>query len=151
MKLGLCDHYAEMFAETRAALEAEGVEVLTEVLDVLDEDPLRRCFRASVRRSGRATRCPLQRCWRHINGVRFEATSHAELLPGFLLTGLSLESSVKLTGTVEWATVGDDIRYDGKVAGPGFIGTVDVKPAPIDVDVTPTEAFPRMREMPMLR
>ena len=83
--------------------------------------------------------------------MRFEATSHAELLPGFLLTGLSLESSVKLTGTVEWATVGDDIRYDGKVAGPGFIGTVDVKPAPIDVDVTPTNAFPRLREMPMLR
>ena len=44
MKLGLCDHNAEMLAEPRAALEAEGVEVLTEVLDVLDEDPLRKFF-----------------------------------------------------------------------------------------------------------
>ena len=48
-------------------------------------------------------------------------------------------------------TVGEDIRDDGEVAGPGFIGPVDVKPAPVDVDVTPTEAFPRIREMPLLR
>lgn len=83
------------------------------------------------------------------NGVRFEATTHADLLPGFLLTGLSLESSVEVTGSVEWATVGDDIRYDGKIAGPGFIGPGDVKPAPIDVDVAPADSFPLIQETPI--
>ena len=39
MRLALCDRNAELLAETQATLEAEGVEVLTEVIDIREEEP----------------------------------------------------------------------------------------------------------------
>lgn len=54
VRLGLCDRNAERLAETRATLEAEGIEVLTEVIDVREEEPLRSFFdRVGVTYGGR--------------------------------------------------------------------------------------------------
>ena len=80
-------------------------------------------------------------------GVRFEATHEAELLPGFLLTGFELKSSVHIMGTVTWSTVGDDIRYDGKVSGPGVIRPTIGRPVAIDTAGSPSTSSGLMSEI----
>jgi 3-oxoacyl-[acyl-carrier protein] reductase len=44
MKLGLCDRNAEFLADISGTLKEEGVDVVTEVLDVREEEPLRAFF-----------------------------------------------------------------------------------------------------------
>jgi hypothetical protein len=59
--------------------------------------------------------------------VTFVATRDAEIWPGRPVSGLFIESSYTGIGRVPWSAIGDDIRYDGFVDGPG-----PVTPAPVE-------------------
>ncbi len=59
--------------------------------------------------------------------VTFVATHDAEVWPGLPVGGLFIESSYTGVGRVQWSAIGDDIRYDGFVDGPGPVTPVPVE------------------------
>jgi hypothetical protein len=66
--------------------------------------------------------------------VTFVATQDAEAWPGRPVGGLVIETTYTGVGSVPWSAVGDAIRYDGFVNGPG---PVSPSPDPTPVSKTP--------------
>lgn len=61
--------------------------------------------------------------------VTFVATVDAEIWPERAVEGFYVESGYPSSGPVPWDAVGDNIRYDGMVEGPGPIGVETADPA----------------------